>query len=376
MSFRNPSPPHGLDGNFQNVDNIGDTAYSKRWLFTLVMDVMKLLSEERDNPDTSPKELDKDIEKKMCCLWDLTINHDIIPYLEEFDIVTVFTDCLTCHRYPRLLEISSGILANLAYEPKACQKMCDNENFVNRVINLFYCRDTPTLTEVCRLVQTVLASDKLSAIWIDAIRFQADFIENLLFILTSSTNGHLLIAVIRLLDAITREDDSLAEIWCGSELLKALLVAQHQMKWVQGNEVEIIHRLLYTFSSNVTGVTALMNSFDELLPTFGVYLRKVCEDEPHLIPFPSYYNSLRAIIPVIDAVLASTTPPEGLSCFASDETVLPNLIYVALGCQQQVNDNPLVRGILADLNVLFKDLVKSTDETLQVSFSAHQIPTC
>lgn len=57
--------------------------------------------------------------------------------------------------------------------------------------------------------------------------------------------------------------------------------------------------------------------FDQLLPTFGVYLRKVCEDEPHLIPFSAYYNSLRAIVPVIDAVAASLPPSQSACCCSS-----------------------------------------------------------
>lgn len=40
----------------------------------------------------------------------------------------------------------------------------------------------------------------------------------------------LLIGTVRLIDVITREDDSLAEVWCGEHLLTAILIAQHQMK--------------------------------------------------------------------------------------------------------------------------------------------------
>lgn len=113
-----------------------------------------------------------------------------------------------------------------------------------RIISLMYNRDAPLLTEVCRLIHTVLAFDDYRSLWIDEIQFQMEFFENLLFILSSSTNGrckkyflqvktgHLLIGAVRLLDIIMRLDDSLAEIWCGPLFLDAILIAQHQMEYV------------------------------------------------------------------------------------------------------------------------------------------------
>ncbi|GAA32013.1 Protein saal1 [Clonorchis sinensis] len=372
MSARNPSPPPDFSEELQNIDNIGDTAYSKRWLFSLLMDLLKLVRDQPVGCDDVVEELDPRIEEELCCLWDLTVNRDVVPYLEEFGVIAILTDVLLCQRYPRLLEIGVGILTNMACNSSVCQQMSDNELLINRALGLFYSRDPPTLTAVCRLVQTVLASEESSVTWLNAIRFQAEFIEHLLFILQNSTNGHLLIATIRLLDAITRGDDSLAEVWCGLDLMDAILVAQHQMRWLHGDEVEIINRLFYTFSSNITGISALIRSFDRVLPTFGIYLHKVCEDEPHLIPFSAYYNSLRAIIPVMDAVVASMPLPEAASCFSSDRTVLPCLLHVTLGCQSQLNDLPIVRGILADLNILYKDVIRTIESVLRTSTSSSE----
>ncbi|VDP05160.1 unnamed protein product [Schistosoma curassoni] len=110
----------------------------------------------------------------------------------------------------------------------------------------------------------------------------------------------------------------------------------------------------------------LVNSFSEVLPTFGVYLRKVCEDAPHLIHFVTYYNSLRAIIPIIDVVIASLPCMDAMCCYLSDPHILPSLIHIACGCQKQKSELPLVRGILADLNVLYKDIIKSISSCLEV----------
>nr|CAH8837810.1 unnamed protein product [Trichobilharzia regenti] len=323
MSTRNPSPPPDYDGNENQIDMIGDTTYSRRWLFSMLIKFLESVNKEtsatwansEDNSDGD--RLDSELEEQLCCLWDLTVNRDVLKFLDEFEIVSIFNNALGDVQKPRLLEIMVGILANLAYDPVACRKMSESESFIIRITSLLYSRDTPTLIETCRLIQTVLASDEYKMPWLDEIRFQPEFFENILFILKSSTNANLLIGAVRLIDVITRDDDSLAEVWCGDQLLKAILIAQHEMKWLHGSEVEIIHRLLYTFSSNVNGVSALVKCFPEVLPTFGVYLRKVCEDAPHLIHFTTYYNSLRAIIPIIDVVIASLECMDALSCYLS-----------------------------------------------------------
>nr|AAW27167.1 SJCHGC01947 protein [Schistosoma japonicum] len=371
MSTRNPSPPPDYDDSTKQVDMIGDTAYSRRWLFSLLIKFLEKVNSETSatwtssESDSTRKDLETELEEQLCCLWDLTVNRDVLKFLDEFEIVSIFNNALGNLRNPRLLEIIVGILGNLAYDPLACRKMSESEAFIIRIISLLYSRDTPTLIETCRLIQTVLASDEYRTPWLNEIRFQPEFFENILFILNSSTNATLLIGTVRLIDVITREDDSLAEIWCGEQLLTAILTAQHQMKWLHGSEVEIIHRLLYTFSSNVNGVSALVKSFSEVLPTFGVYLRKVCEDAPHLIHFTTYYNSLRAIIPIIDVVIASLPCMDAMCCYLFDPQILPCLIHIACGCQKQKFEMPLVRGILADLNVLFKDIIKSVSSSLK-----------
>ncbi|KAH9585695.1 Protein saal1 [Schistosoma haematobium] len=380
MSTRNPSPPPDYDGNAKQLDMIGDTTYSRRWLFSLLIKLLEKVNSETSatwlssDEDPSRKESETELEEQLCCLWDLTVNRDVLKFLDEFEIVSIFNNALGSVQNPRLLEIIVGILGNLAYDPLACRKMSESESFIVRVINLLYTRDTPALIETCRLIQTVLASDEYRTPWLNEIRFQPEFFENVLFILKSSTNATLLIGTVRLIDVITREDDSLAEVWCGEHLLTAILIAQHQMKWLYGSEVEIIHRLLYTLSSNVNGVSALVNSFSEVLPTFGVYLRKVCEDAPHLIHFVTYYNSLRAIIPIIDVVIASLPCMDAMCCYLSDPHILPSLIHIACGCQKQKSELPLVRGILADLNVLYKDIIKSISSCLETMDDSNIAP--
>lgn len=122
--------------------------------------------------------------------------------------------------------------------------------------------------------------------------------------------------------------------------------------WMCGSEVEIIHRLFYIFSSNSTGVhtlskfgyfhlfgilhsiifvfasTSLVARFHDLYPGFGIFFQKVCEDEPHLIPFEQYHNSLRALIPVIDVIVTNLPLVQAFITFDSGILFVDSIIQI------------------------------------------------
>ncbi|VDQ08343.1 unnamed protein product [Trichobilharzia regenti] len=250
MSTRNPSPPPDYDGNENQIDMIGDTTYSRRWLFSMLIKFLESVNKEtsatwansEDNSDGD--RLDSELEEQLCCLWDLTVNRDVLKFLDEFEIVSIFNNALGDVQKPRLLVMKYSVV-----QPMVCSHM---------------------------LIICLVAN--------------------------------LLIGAVRLIDVITRDDDSLAEVWCGDQLLKAILIAQHEMNYC----------LMIRFNSEHIFINFItVKCFPEVLPTFGVYLRKVCEDAPHLIHFTTYYNSLRAIIPIIDVVIASLECMDALSCYLS-----------------------------------------------------------
>ncbi|KAL3312900.1 Protein saal1 [Cichlidogyrus casuarinus] len=120
------NPP--VDG-IKNEDTIGDTAYSKLWLYKLLM---RVLREVNDNVsvENSICELDPGIEDELCILWDMTVDTEILCSLKEFDLVDIFSTVLTTQRFPRLTEICFGILANLAREDNFATIMCENSNLM------------------------------------------------------------------------------------------------------------------------------------------------------------------------------------------------------------------------------------------------------
>ncbi|VEL27857.1 unnamed protein product [Protopolystoma xenopodis] len=315
MYARNPSPPPDLPDELKYADNIGDTSYSRQWLLSLMVKIVdKIKENNKPLSDDLIEDLDSDFEEQLCLLWDMTVSKDILKCLTDFDLIAVLYGATSCFCHPRLIEISLGILANLANEPHACHKMAEIEDFVPHIFTLFRSHDARILTEACRsLLQTVIISEEYNKPWLDAIRFESDFFENLMFILRSSTNTGLLMNTIRLIEAVCRDEDSLAEAWCSPRLISCILEAQKQIQWMHGSEVEIIHRLLYIFSTNQNGVISLVNKSSLVIPMLAIYLRKLCEDEASCISFGRHHNSLRAIIPVIDVIVASISPSKALA---------------------------------------------------------------
>uniref|UniRef100_A0A0X3PJM8 Protein SAAL1 n=1 Tax=Schistocephalus solidus TaxID=70667 RepID=A0A0X3PJM8_SCHSO len=371
MATRNPSPPRDASETSTPPvsDNIGETAYSKMWLYSLILRVLKFLQAEPGDPDTIVSDtIDSELEEELCCLWDITVNRDVLPHLREFRLVPVFSGAVVRVLCPRLTEISLGILANLALDESECTQMTEEPTFIINILNLMGSTDTRILMELFRLLQAALASHSNRQAWLDAIHFTPEFFDRVTFILCSSTNAGLLVNTISAVETIVRVDDSISEVWCNDQLLSSILEAQKQMHWLHGDEVEVIHRLLYIFSSNRTGVQTLMSKYYDLYPGFGVYLRKVCEDEPHLIPFERYHNSLRAIIPVIDVIVSNLPLMSALTTFDSDSDILPCLFNIVWGCAQQehlATCSISLTGLWEDLSVMFGDLMRRVQDLLQ-----------
>ncbi|VDL55346.1 unnamed protein product [Hymenolepis diminuta] len=375
METRNPSPPPGFDSTVEEDDHIGNSAYSKRWLYSLILQVLTKLSQIGEIFDDIDEELDSLLEDDLCKLWDITSDQSLLEPLRQFQLVPVFTECIHKSKNHRLIEISLGILANISLDDEQCGVISEDPTFMANALGLLSTDDTRILIELFRLLRSVLASRPHRQVWLDAVHFAPEFIERVNFILVSSTNAHLLMSTINALETILRIDDSIGELWCNTNLLGSLQDAQHQMCWIHGDEVEIIYRIIYIFSTNSTGVRTLMSRVEDVFPNFGVLLRKICEDEPHLIPFYQYNSALRLILPVIDVIITNLSAKEALASFHFDKDTLPCLLQIILGCIQQnfVSGEITLDGLWEDLSGLFSDLIQRVHEYLQESPTSSEL---
>lgn len=103
MDTRNPSPPPGVDSTHERNDQIGNSAYSKRWLYSLILQVLTKMSECDEGSSESEEELEAPLEEELCCLWDITTDQALLTHLRHFQLVPVFTECIHKSHCPRLI---------------------------------------------------------------------------------------------------------------------------------------------------------------------------------------------------------------------------------------------------------------------------------
>lgn len=105
METRNPSPPPGFDSTVEEDDHIGNSAYSKRWLYSLILQVLTKLSQIGEIFDDIDEELDSILEDDLCKLWDITSDQSLLEPLRQFQLVPVFTECIHKSKNHRLIVI-------------------------------------------------------------------------------------------------------------------------------------------------------------------------------------------------------------------------------------------------------------------------------
>ena len=102
MDTRNPSPPPNSDFNNEHNDQIGDTAYSKRWFHSLILQVLTEINKTNDS-SYDVDDLNSSLEEKLCCLWDITSDQSLLIHIRQFQLVPVFTECIHKSKHPRLI---------------------------------------------------------------------------------------------------------------------------------------------------------------------------------------------------------------------------------------------------------------------------------
>uniref|UniRef100_A0A3P9M2B3 Serum amyloid A-like 1 n=1 Tax=Oryzias latipes TaxID=8090 RepID=A0A3P9M2B3_ORYLA len=212
---RNPSPPpeEGDGQEAEDADAIGDTVYSKHWLFSTLTRLIHMVSElSEENPEAQVKLTDDD-EEDLCKVWDMAMDKDVARFLQEFKAADILLGVISKSRCPRLTEICVGILGNIACFPDTCVTLSQKEDLCAVLLLLLGDADPPTLLETSRLLLTCLSHKDVCSLWIQRIRQQTSVCPNLCFIMSSSTNTDLLEKVGDLVDKLFDLDEELMKTW-------------------------------------------------------------------------------------------------------------------------------------------------------------------
>ncbi|XP_070763913.1 protein saal1 [Enoplosus armatus] len=270
---RNPSPPPDTaDGEEGEVlDAIGDTVYSKHWLFSTLTHLIHMVTEHSEVDSEGQMQLPDDDEEDLCRVWDMAMDKDVAGFLQEFKATDILLGVIAKSRCPRLTEICVGILGNIACFPDTCLTLSQNEDLGAVLLLLLGDTDPPTLLETSRLLLTCVSQKDVCSLWLQRIQQQTSVHSNLCFIMCSSTNTDLLEKVGELVDKLFDLDEELMKSWVTAQpseeeddgesrldVASCLLEAAKQLRSESPNGLEVyLHAL------------QLLTTIDEGIQTFA-----------------------------------------------------------------------------------------------------------
>ncbi|XP_029010057.1 protein saal1 isoform X2 [Betta splendens] len=153
---RNPSPPPDSADQDEDeaLDSIGDTVYSKHWLFSTLTRLIHIVNEKAEGDPDGQMQLSDDDEENLCKVWDMAMDKDVASFLQEFKATDILLGVIAKSSCPRLTEVCVGILGNIACFPETCLALSQNEDLGAVLLLLLGDTDPPTLLETSRLLLT------------------------------------------------------------------------------------------------------------------------------------------------------------------------------------------------------------------------------
>ncbi|XP_069019553.1 protein saal1 [Embiotoca jacksoni] len=270
---RNPSPPPDTADGAEDgdVDAIGDTVYSKHWLFNTLTRLIHMVTEHSEESSEGPMQLSDDDEEALCRVWDMAMDKDVAGFLQEFKATDILLGVIAKSRCPRLTEIGVGILGNIACFPDTCVTLSQNEDLGAVLLLLLGDTDSPTLLETSRLLLTCVSQKDVCSLWLQRIRQQTSVCANLCFIMCSSTNTDLLEKVGELVDKLFDLDEELMKSWITAqpsgekgddddedessmEVTSCVLEAAKQLRSENLNGVEVYLHILQLLTTTDDGI--------------------------------------------------------------------------------------------------------------------------
>ncbi|XP_026877225.2 protein saal1 isoform X2 [Electrophorus electricus] len=289
---RNPSPPpEGDDETAEEADAIGETVYSKHWLFSTLTRLIQMVTEHESHQGDSLEELSEEQENELCKVWDMAMDKDVAGFLQEFKAPDILLGVITKSHSPRLTEICVGILGNMACFHETCVSLSQNADLGAVLLLLLGDNDPPTLLETCRLLLTCVSQPDVAPLWLERIQQQTATCSNLCFIMRSSTNVELLMKVGELVDKLLDEDEELMKSWLSrlpseshqdknthQDITVSLLEAAVQIRKEGPEALEAYMHALQLLTTVDEGLQHLVSDGGSGMPLWTFVCEVVCED--------------------------------------------------------------------------------------------------
>ncbi|NXD25858.1 SAAL1 protein, partial [Spelaeornis formosus] len=334
---RNPSPPCS-DAGEEEGDAVGNTVYSKHWLFSVLTRLIEVIAPAEPDPAAGPEgartELDEEMENDICKVWDMSMDEDVALFLQEFNAPDIFMGVFAKSKCPRLTEICVGILGNMACFQDICMSISKDENLGQVLLQCLCDSDSPTLLETSRLLLTCLSQPEVASVWVERIRKNPSVYDCVCFIMSSSTNVELLVKVGEVVDKVFDLDEELMLNWikngtCHSvassvddspeelpdfKIVPCILEAAKQVRSDNPEGLDVYMHILQLLTTVDEGIQAIVQTPDGGKETWSLLYDLVCQelcqpDDPPII-VQEQKTVLASILSVLSAMFASQTEQE------------------------------------------------------------------
>uniref|UniRef100_A0A8C6UQY8 Serum amyloid A-like 1 n=1 Tax=Neogobius melanostomus TaxID=47308 RepID=A0A8C6UQY8_9GOBI len=299
---RNPSPPpdNANEELKEDVDAIGDTVYSKHWLFSTLTRLIQMVTKHSEEATDGPMDLSDNDEEDLCRVWDMAMDKDVAGFLQEFRATDILLGVIAKSRCPRLTEIAVGILGNIALTTWGVY-----------IVTFIYLSWLFFLSVM--LLLTCISQQEVCSLWLERMQQEPSVCFNLCFIMYSSTNTELLEKVGELVDNVFDLDEDLMRSWitpkprpeAGNgdscvDVAACLFEAAVQLRSESPNGLEIYLHILQLLSTVAEGVQ-IFNGPGKAIWDFVCEV--VCEDLCQTDDLPVVLQEQKGILVQAFAVL-------------------------------------------------------------------------
>ena len=132
---------------------VGETMYDKKSVIEKILEVGKHFQETSYIVDGELRELDHDIEEKLCTLWDISVEEDVSHFYLEHGVLDIFIE-LFSNPNNRVKEIAAGIMSNMVFHPSVFIKLMDVDKYLESCSKLLEEKDSPTLVVTLRILHS------------------------------------------------------------------------------------------------------------------------------------------------------------------------------------------------------------------------------
>ncbi|KAL5763883.1 hypothetical protein ACOSP7_016245 [Xanthoceras sorbifolium] len=129
-------------------------------------------------------------EEYGCILWDLAASRDHAELMVQNLVLDVLLANLTVSQSVRVMEISLGIIGNLACHEVLMKHIVSTNGLIGTIVDQLFLDDTQCLIEACRLLTSGLQSSEC-IVWADALKSE-HILHRILWITENTLNSQLI----------------------------------------------------------------------------------------------------------------------------------------------------------------------------------------